>query len=134
KLAYADREVFYGDPDVVDVPLATLLSDDYAAARRKLVGDEASALMQPGGLPGAAERMARVLAMAGAEMPAGIGHGEPTFAPLPVEWGDTVHIDVVDRLGNMLSATPSGGWLQRSEEHTSELQSRENLVCRLLLE
>jgi gamma-glutamyltranspeptidase/glutathione hydrolase len=114
KLAYADREVFYGDPDVVEVPLATLLSDDYAAARRKLVGEDASALMRPGDLPGAAERMARVLAMAGAETPAGIGHGEPTFAPLPVEWGDTVHIDVVDRFGNMLSATPSGGWLQSS--------------------
>ena len=114
KLAYADREVFYGDPDVVDVPLATLLSDDYAAARRKLVGEQASALMRPGDLPGAADRMARVLAMAGAETPFGIGDGEPTFAPLPVEWGDTVHIDVVDQFGNMISATPSGGWLQSS--------------------
>src|SRR5262245_17817851 len=66
KLAYADREVFYGDPDVVDVPLATLLSDDYAAARRKLIGEQASALMRPGDLPGAADRMARVPAMAGA--------------------------------------------------------------------
>ena len=114
KLGYADREVFYGDPDLVDVPLATLLSDDYAAARRKLVGEDASAAMRPGDLPGAAERMARVMAMAGAEAPANIGAGEPTFAPLPVEWGDTVHIDVVDRWGNMLSATPSGGWLQSS--------------------
>jgi gamma-glutamyltranspeptidase/glutathione hydrolase len=114
KLAYADREVFYGDPDVVDVPLATLLSDDYAAVRRKLVGEEASRVLRPGDLPGAAERMARVMAMAGAEVPFGIGQGEPTFAPLPVEWGDTVHIDVVDRFGNMLSATPSGGWLQSS--------------------
>jgi gamma-glutamyltranspeptidase/glutathione hydrolase len=52
--------------------------------------------------------------MAGAEKPAGIGHGEPAFAPLPVEWGDTVHIDVVDRFGNMVAATPSGGWLQSS--------------------
>jgi gamma-glutamyltranspeptidase/glutathione hydrolase len=114
KLGYADREVFYGDPDFVEVPLATLLSDDYAAARRKLVGEDASALMRPGDLPGATERMARVMAMAGAETPVGIGDGEPTFAPLPVEWGDTVHIDVVDRFGNMLSATPSGGWLQSS--------------------
>jgi gamma-glutamyltranspeptidase/glutathione hydrolase len=58
--------------------------------------------------------MARVLAMAGAETPHGIGAGEPTFAPLPVEWGDTVHLDVADRFGNMLAATPSGGWLQSS--------------------
>jgi gamma-glutamyltranspeptidase/glutathione hydrolase len=114
KLGYADREVFYGDPDVVEVPLATLLSDDYAAARRRLVTEEASQTMRPGELPGAAERMRQVMAMAGAEIPAGIGHGEPTFAPLPVEWGDTVHLDVVDRWGNMVSATPSGGWLQSS--------------------
>lgn len=114
KLGYADREVFYGDPDFVDVPLVTLLSDDYAAARRKLVTDAASAEMRPGELRGADERMRRVLAMAGVEAPANLGYGEPAFPPLPVEWGDTVHIDVVDRFGNMLAATPSGGWLQSS--------------------
>ena len=115
KLAYADREVFYGDPDVVEVPLATLLSEGYAAARRRLIGEGASHELAPGDLPGAAARMARVLAMAGSETPAvGLGQGEPTFAPLPVEWGDTVHLDVVDRHGNMVSATPSGGWLQSS--------------------
>lgn len=114
KLAYADREVFYGDPDVVEVPLETLLSAEYAAGRRHLVGATASLELIPGDLPSAAERMREVLAMAGAETPVGLGHGEPTFAPLPVEWGDTVHLDVVDRLGNMVSATPSGGWLQSS--------------------
>ncbi|HEY0571981.1 MAG TPA: gamma-glutamyltransferase family protein [Enterovirga sp.] len=114
KLSYADREVFYGDPDFVDVPLEILLSRGYAEERRKLVGDTACRDLVPGDLPGARERMARVLAMAGAETPMGIGHGEPTFAPLPVEWGDTVHVDAVDRHGNMVSATPSGGWLQSS--------------------
>ena len=114
KLAYADREVFYGDPDVVDVPLAMLLSDDNAARRRKLVTAQASGEMRPADLPGAADRMARVMAMAGAETPVGLGYGEPTFAPIPVEWGDTVHLDIVDRFGNMISATPSGGWLQSS--------------------
>ncbi|MGG5887004.1 gamma-glutamyltransferase family protein [Falsiroseomonas sp. HC035] len=114
KLAYADREVFYGDPDAVDVPLDVLLSDAYAATRRRLVSDEASLDLIPGDLPGAMARMAEVMAMSGAETPIGLGHGEPTFAPLPVEWGDTVHLDVVDRWGNMVSATPSGGWLQSS--------------------
>jgi gamma-glutamyltranspeptidase/glutathione hydrolase len=114
KLAYADREAFYGDPRFVDVPLATLLSTDNARRRRALVGETASLEQRPSQLAGAEERMARVLAMAGAETPHGIGAGEPTFAPLPVEWGDTVHLDVVDRFGNMLSATPSGGWLQSS--------------------
>lgn len=114
KLSYADREVFYGDPDATDIPLTTLLSQDYAAERRKRIGKTASLELVPGDLPGARERMGRVLAMAGAEIPIGLGHGEPTFAPLPVEWGDTVHLDVVDRFGNMVSATPSGGWLQSS--------------------
>jgi gamma-glutamyltranspeptidase/glutathione hydrolase len=114
KLAYADREVFYGDPHFVDVPLATLLSPDNARCRRALVAETASLEHRPSDLPDAAERMARVLAMAGTETPHGIGAGEPTFAPLPVEWGDTVHLDVADRFGNMLSATPSGGWLQSS--------------------
>jgi gamma-glutamyltranspeptidase / glutathione hydrolase len=103
KLAYADREVFYGDPAFVDVPLQTLLSPAYASERRRLIGEGASLELRPGDLPGAAERMRRVLDMAGAEVPVGLGHGEPTFAPLPVEWGDTVHV-----------ATPSGGWLQSS--------------------
>jgi gamma-glutamyltranspeptidase/glutathione hydrolase len=62
--------VFYGDPDFVDVPLVTLLSDNYAASRRKLVTDAASTEMRPGELQGAAERMRRVLVMAGAEAPA----------------------------------------------------------------
>jgi gamma-glutamyltranspeptidase / glutathione hydrolase len=114
KLSYADREVFYGDPRFVDVPLAALLSTDHVRRRRTLIGETASLEQRPSDLPGAAERMARVLAMAGAETPHGIGFGEPTFAPLPVEWGDTVHLDVADRFGNMLSATPSGGWLQSS--------------------
>ena len=114
KLAYADREVFYGDPNFVDVPLEQLLSDDYAASRRRLVSDQASPTMRPGELPGAAERMKRVLAMAGAETPSVPGVGEMTFPLLSTEGGDTVHVSVVDRLGNMIAATPSGGWLESS--------------------
>jgi gamma-glutamyltranspeptidase / glutathione hydrolase len=114
KLGFADRDTFYGDPDVVDVPLAALMSEENVAARRALVDERASHDLVPSDLPGARARMARVLAMAGAETPVGLGHGEPTFAPIPVEWGDTVHLDVVDRFGNMVSATPSGGWLQSS--------------------
>src|SRR5262249_2517668 len=89
-------------------------SADNVRCRRALVGETASLEQRPSDLPGAAGRMARVLAMAGAETPHGIGFGEPAFAPLPVGWGDTVHPDGADRLGNMLSARPSGGWLQSS--------------------
>ena len=97
KLAFADREAWYGDPDFVDVPLDLLLSREYAAERRALVGDTASAELRPGGdaprLPGPVEAV---------ELAPGVG--EPTR-------GDTVHLDVVDRWGNMVAATPSGGWL-----------------------
>jgi gamma-glutamyltranspeptidase / glutathione hydrolase len=97
KLAFADREAWYGDPDFVDVPMDMLLSREYADARRALVGEEASAELRPGGdHPRLASPVAGVSAAPGV--------GEPTR-------GDTVHLDVVDRWGNMVSATPSGGWL-----------------------
>ena len=54
KLAFADREAWYGDPRASDVPLAELLSSSYAAQRRRLVGPEASGALVPGA-PGGAE-------------------------------------------------------------------------------
>jgi hypothetical protein len=114
KLGFADREVFYGDPDAVDVPMETLLSAGYADTRAKLIGERASLELAPGDIGDARERMrqrARDGRQGETDRPRG---GEPTFAPLPVEWGDTVHLDVVDAAGNMISATPSGGWLQGS--------------------
>jgi gamma-glutamyltranspeptidase / glutathione hydrolase len=97
KLAFADREAFYGDPDFVEVPLERLLSTTYNDERRALVGDDASAELRPGG-----GRLPRLVDAA-----ATVGAGEPTR-------GDTVHLDVADRHGNLVSATPSGGWLQSS--------------------
>jgi gamma-glutamyltranspeptidase / glutathione hydrolase len=94
KLAFADRDALYGD---ADVPLETLLSREYNDTRRALIGDEASSAYEPG--MGRLPRLVQVEQMAGA--------GEPTR-------GDTVHLDVVDRWGNMISATPSGGWLYGS--------------------
>ena len=149
KLAFADREAWYGDPRQTSVPLAELLSAGYADQRRTLVGPEASADLRPGapaglmpGLPGYAlagfpvadpalgffRPDGRTLARAG-----GGGLGDPTLGgtlpaaaapatrgPAPrgrapeLGPGDTCHLDVADRFGNMVSATPSGGWLQSS--------------------
>ena len=114
KLCYADREVFYGDPTASDIPMDVLLSDGYAQERARLIGPDASQELVASHLPGAAERLARIAARAGSEVPQGPGGGEVTFAPVPEIEGDTVHLDVVDRFGNMVSATPSGGWLQSS--------------------
>ena len=135
KLAFADREAWYGDDP--GVPYADLLSPEYAAARRALVGPTASMDLRPGSpggrmpvLPailsapfvaaagaGAGDPTLKVRAAAGggsaaAQAP---GAGEPTLAGLRKRSkGDTCHLDVVDRWGNMVSATPSGGWLQSS--------------------
>jgi gamma-glutamyltranspeptidase/glutathione hydrolase len=95
KLAFADRERYYGDPDFVDVPLATLLSRKYAAGRRKLIDpDRASMELRPGNAPAAVPRKRE-------------GGSD-------IHKGDTTHLDAVDQWGNMMSATPSGGWFRSS--------------------
>ena len=123
KLAFADREAWYGDPRFSPVPLAELLSPQYAAQRRQLVGAAASGELRPGSpagvapvLPGYA--LAAAWSAAGDAAP---GAGEPVAAdprgglPIPgLRPGDTCHLDVADRFGNLVSATPSGGWLQSS--------------------
>ena len=114
KLAMADRDVFYGDPNFSDVPLQMLLSDDYNAARRRLIDPKASLDLRPGELLDAQTRLAAIIERAGCETPVGPGMGEPTFVDLPEVEGDTVHLDIIDRWGNVVSATPSGGWLQSS--------------------
>ena len=113
KLAYADREAFYGDPDFVAVPTATLLSDAYNAKRRALVDNKASLELRPGSIEGfgAVVKLFRDGAPRAVDA---AGAGEPTVGRLGGTRGDTVHFDIVDEAGNMVSATPSGGWLQSS--------------------
>jgi gamma-glutamyltranspeptidase / glutathione hydrolase len=130
KLAFADREAWYGDPRQSRIPLAELLSEPYAAARRKLVGEQASGDLRPGSPDGIAPLLPE-FAVAGFGTPGragadsarvyndSAGTGEPTAASSAISApelgpGDTCHLDVADRFGNMVSATPSGGWLQSS--------------------
>ncbi|MBX5227172.1 gamma-glutamyltransferase family protein [Rhizobium sp. NLR9b] len=113
KLAFADREVYYGDPNFSEIPVAHLLSESYAAERRKLVGADASLDLRPGIFPGFEAQHDLTMKMLGADSQTGAVY-EPTMAHLSEKRGDTVHIDVIDRDGNMVSVTPSGGWLQSS--------------------
>jgi gamma-glutamyltranspeptidase/glutathione hydrolase len=116
KLAFADRDGFYGDPDFIDVPLDVLLSEDYNAARRQLITETASLENRPGTAankigwadPNAVARGQRAPEFAFSAL------GEPTVRRDGATGGDTCHIDIIDRWGNMVSATPSGGWLQSS--------------------
>ncbi|WP_427918924.1 gamma-glutamyltransferase family protein [Streptomyces sp. cg40] len=117
KLAMADREAWYGDAGEEAVPLRELLSADYNAERRQLIGDKASYELRPGSPGGRVPRLsghARVVAPAESGFDP-MGAGEPTVARVAADGGtrgDTCHLDVVDRWGNMIAATPSGGWLQ----------------------
>ena len=114
KLAYADRESFYGDPDFVEVPMATLLSAAYNAGRRKLIGETASLELRPGSVEGFGAVVELRRDTGERASVSALGAGEPTVGRLGQVRGDTVHFDIVDRGGNMVSATPSGGWLQSS--------------------
>ncbi len=112
KLAFADREAWYGD--VPDVPTFTA---DYLAQRAGLIGETASLELRPGSPDGREPRLPRyVTENTAAPVPLVRmgGLGEPTISRHGTTSGDTCHIDVADRWGNMISATPSGGWLQSS--------------------
>jgi gamma-glutamyltranspeptidase/glutathione hydrolase len=111
KLAFADREAYYGDPRFVDVPLDGLLDPSYAERRRTLVDEDASYELRPGTVGGRSPRLPEPSAGATSGT---AGAGEPTVPRDDQGSGDTCHVDVVDRHGNMVSATPSGGWLQSS--------------------
>ena len=113
KLAFADREAYYGDPPGREVPLTTLLSENYNAARARLVNSYASQNLRPGAVGGGSPPKLPSPPDP-TSTPAQVGTGEPTVARVDKRVGDTVHLDVVDRHGNMVSATPSGGWLQSS--------------------
>jgi gamma-glutamyltranspeptidase / glutathione hydrolase len=98
KLAFADREQYYGDPDFIDVPLSALLDGDYAAKRRVLIDPRRASLDQRPGDP----RGGRALL-----------DGETIFAA--ENWGrGTVYVAAVDRERNMASFTPSGAWIPAS--------------------
>jgi gamma-glutamyltranspeptidase/glutathione hydrolase len=133
KLAFADREAWYGDPAFADVPMQALLDPGYADQRRRLVGPEASGALIPGAPLGPDGPQPRLPAFARTPQPLGDGAtgdpgldpgalppadpstGEPTGQAMGLgRRGDTCHVDTADRWGNMVSATPSGGWLQSS--------------------
>lgn len=128
KLCFADRDHWYADPDHADVPLTGLLDPAYAAERRALVGPAAADDVAPGS-PGGRDApplpryvrdavgRARDRVRSGEDAPRTArspGVGEPTVRRDGTTRGDTCHLDVVDRWGNVVSATPSGGWLQSS--------------------
>ena len=124
KLAYADREAFYGDPNFAKVPMDTLLSERYNNDRRRQIGSMASMEQRPGIIEGYDGRMIMKGVSEKRSAVSAAGAGEPTVGEMSgsqerterngMVRGDTTHIDIIDRDGNMFTATPSGGWLQSS--------------------
>ena len=112
KLAFLDREAWYGDPLFTPDRVADLLAEQYVDQRRELIGPTASRQLRPGSPAGRPPRLPHY-----GEPPLNedlSGLGDPTAGAMGEVRGDTCHVDVVDRFGNMVSATPSGGWLQSS--------------------
>ncbi|MFI9511057.1 gamma-glutamyltransferase family protein [Nocardia sp. NPDC052566] len=111
KLAMADREAWYGDS--TQVSLETLLSPWYNAQRSAMIGCCASHELRPGHPDGQQPRLSSyVEANSATAVDVPLGAGEPTVAASGATRGDTCQLDIVDRWGNMIAATPSGGWLQ----------------------
>jgi len=122
KLAFADREAFYGDTNFNKVPIDILLSEKYNSERKNLISENASMEVRPGKISGFG---GNVLVRPKGSTPESFSKfdiGEPTVArfdePHPNSLGetkgDTTHFDIIDRWGNMIAGTPSGGWLQSS--------------------
>ncbi len=98
KLAFADREAYYGDPDFVSVPIPALLSAEYAAIRRRLIDpDRASLALRPGDPFNHKPLHPEKRALIGRQWQRG-----------------TVHVAVVDQQRNLVAATPSGAWIADS--------------------
>jgi len=124
KLAMADRDAYYGDAsgdlmaasDGKPTVLQRLLDPEYSRQRASLISDTASLEFRPGHLDGITAYIPPldIHDPEGATRVAPAGVGEPTVGSSGVTRGDTSHLDVVDSKGNMVSATPSGGWLQSS--------------------
>ena len=102
KLALADRDRYYGDPNFVKIPSAELLSKNYAALRRPLIDERHASLAQQ---PGDPLNMKAILASAVQTI------GKASAVPEIERANDTTCVNVVDKDGNLFSATPSGAWL-----------------------
>jgi gamma-glutamyltranspeptidase/glutathione hydrolase len=102
KLALADRDRYYGDPNFVKIPMSELLSKEYATLRRPLIDERHASLAQQ---PGDPMNMKAVLASAVQTI------GRASALPEIERANDTTCVNVVDKDGNMFSATPSGAWL-----------------------
>ena len=103
KLAFADRDRYYGDPDFSHIPGAELLSKEYAAGRRSLIDPGHASMEQRPGDPNSGKPVLPDSAQPGLTGASSV--------PEAARAHDTTCVNVVDKDGNMFTATPSGAWL-----------------------
>jgi len=99
KLAYADRDTYYGDPKFVKIPAAELLSKEYGVERHQLIGKLASLDFRPGKI--------------GPNPPHHPSEEEMVHVRIDdaLMARDTTCVDAMDKDGVIFSATPSGAWM-----------------------
>ncbi|MDQ1739536.1 MAG: gamma-glutamyltranspeptidase / glutathione hydrolase, partial [Pseudonocardiales bacterium] len=118
KLALADREAWYGDPDHGVDPLPALLRPEYTESRHSLIGDQAIRWPQPGSPGGRQPCSVDFEASRPPGGPVWLAHiheGVPNVVlAATARSGDTCTVEVADRWGNLVAAVPSGGWLKSS--------------------
>ncbi|MCE7000416.1 gamma-glutamyltransferase [Saccharothrix sp. S26] len=122
KLAFADREAWYGDPRFAEDVTAALLDPDYTRARARLLGDTASLDLRPGAVAGRPARLPDLplVELAATEPPwlVQLREGVPVTVQMALTAtqtsGDTCCTTAVDARGTLVAATPSGGWLKSS--------------------
>jgi len=114
KLAFADREAYYGDPEIDIIPIDVLLARGYAGSRRKMIGPEASMEIRPGGAVEEVPDYNLEDVLADNRESLGFNSGFDHYGSTGGKPSDTMQLAAADKHGNLLSATPSGGWIKSS--------------------
>lgn len=113
-LAFADREAYYGDPKIDNVPFEVLLSKEYGRQRSQLIGSEACLELRPGQINHQVNEYMLVDVLADNRRALALLSADKKIDLPGNHIGDTTHLDAVDSTGNMVSSTPSGAWIPSS--------------------
>lgn len=113
KLAYADRDTYYGDPAFVQTPAEGLLSKEYAKQRAALIDPKRASKAFVAGNPLPFDSKVKEWKYWTANIADGSAPGRPAPNAEPIRGTikDTTHIAIIDSAGNIFDSTPSGGWI-----------------------
>jgi gamma-glutamyltranspeptidase/glutathione hydrolase len=114
KLAYADRDTYYADPDFVAIPAEGLLSKGYAAERRRMIDPRRASTSFVAGEPFAFDSMVKTWPFWRARITDVTSYADgrqPGTGLMQAIARDTTHIAIIDKEGNVFDSTPSGAWI-----------------------